>query len=1108
MLLPAGLRIDEVAPAGYSAPNGLRQEQQTTASQKGATTMEGGISRWMIVALGTCVWPAAASMGAELPVTAGLELRLDAASFANRRLGSAVSEWPDTSGNQRHATGGSGGAIYGEVQTPSGLYAVSFHDVCDEAMSFCYNPNGRDITVIGVARSRLEASVWPYYFRGFIGWREVAGETPLALGSFNITQTVVALSGYGEAGLNTVIVATHVPATGFTVDTARLNSTTGVLDVFRNKRPLGQLSGIKQTIQGAAPCGFIGGLGACDGLGWAGELAEVLVYSRALTDAEREAVESYLHDKWLLAFKAYNPNPADEAVDVVPDLPTWSSGHTARLHELYLGATSQLGPENLLFSGSYWPPQGFKTPDWQPSTTYFWRVDEVEADRANVYTGDVWSFTTAPSTAHGPSPRDGAKFVDPNTQMSWQSGMYMVAHDIYFGPSRQAVLDKAGWTYRGRRETTTLDPGRLIGDITYYWKIDEIAADGRIYPGPLWSFTTLGLGGGVKGEYFDNMSRFGDPVLTRVDPGIDFFWGDGSPDPDLEPDYFSVLWTGDLEPVFTDDYTFTVRTNGYVSLWVDDVKLVERRLLTSAAVEDKGTTRLTAGRVYPIRLEYEVGQGEAMIQLFWQSRTMARQIVPAGSLQPPLRARDPFPANKAIETQNDLTLRWTAGWKATHHDVYFGPDADTIAEATPASKDVYLGRLPADLPQVRTGPLDWNRTYYWRIDEVNEAEIHSPWAGNVWSFTTANFIPIDDFESYTDEDGSRIYETWTDGWINGTGSTIGYAVSGSWPIRVHRGEQSMPFDYNNARIPHYSETERVWSTPQDWTAHGAAELSLWFAGAPVSFRETPEGSIVISGSGGEMECAYDPYRFVYRRLDGDGTITARIDSLTNAQGWARAGVMIADAPDTGSQYAILAATGGYGLLFGCCPYDSEARVQTLHEGVEIPCWVRLTREGNRLTAATSQDGSSWSDVVDIGGQPVVLTMDLPQQVYVGLCVSSHRPDVIATAELSQIAFSGSVSGSWKAAQTEMDQPGNSQDKLYVALSDSKGKIAIVTHPNPGAVNLPDWTRWTIPLSQFAQAGVNLASIRRLYLGVGDRTNPKPSGSGMIYIDDIRVTAGP
>lgn len=1066
-----------------------------------------GPRRCAVAVFGIGLWLAAVAESAQLPVTEGLELRFDATVFSGRRPGMAVTEWRDTSGHQRHATSGSGGALYGEFSTPSGLYAVSFHDSCEEAMTFCYNPNNRDITVVAVSRSRMKATEWPYYFHGFLGWSEVAGETPLALGGFNTTQTVVALSGFGEEGFAYSIVATHPPETGFTVNSVRLNSTAGVFDAFRDQQKIGELTGMHLTVQGADTCGQIGGLGLCKGIAWAGDVAEILVYSRALTDAERQAVEDYLRDKWLVAFKAYDPNPANGAVNVLLSLPTWSPGHTAWMHEVYIGTTPDLGPRNLLYRSTTWPPTRYREPNWKPLTTYYWRVDEVEAD-LQIHTGELWTFVTAPSTAHEPNPPDGARFVDASTTPTWQPGLRAASHDVYFGLDKQAVLNGTGGTFRGRQDATTFDAGLLAGEKTYYWRVDEIMPGGQVHAGEVWSFQTLGAGGGIKAEYFNNMSRYGDPVVTRVDRSVDFRWNGGSPDPSVEGDYFSVRWTGDLAPTFSDTYTLTVRTNGYVRLWVDGRQLIDRRFLTPVAVDDKAAIAMTAGRTYPIQMDYEVGQGEDVIQLFWQSPAMARQIIPPGPLQPPLRAREPFPAHGRIETQHDLTLRWTPGWKAAQHDVYFGRDFTAVANATPASDNVYMGRLPAHLTEVRRSSLQWGPSYYWRIDEVNEAEAGSPWKGNVWKFTTADFLPIDDFESYRDEDGSRIYETWVDGWINGTGSTVGYVIAGSQSVRVHRGAGAMPFDYNNTEPPYYSETERTWSEPQDWTVHDADRLGLWFAGAPISFLQTPEGRVVLSGSGGEMECTYDPYRFVYKRLTGDGQIVARVEGLSNGRDWARAGVLIADTPDTGSQYAILAVTAEYGLLFGYCPYDSFAGMRFLQSHVFAPSWLKLVREGDDLSAQYSSDGFAWHDVTDSSGLPVTVRLDLPEEICIGLCVSSHKADVITTAEFTGIAFTGEVSPSWELPWTDADQPGNSQAPLYVALEDAEGHMGLAIHPSPGAVNFRDWTQWSIPLSSFAQAGVDLTSIRHMVLGVGDRTNPKPDGSGMIYIDDIRVISGP
>ena len=97
---------------------------------------------------------------------------------------------------------------------------------------------------------------------------------------------------------------------------------------------------------------------------------------------------------------------------------------------------------------------------------------------------------------------------------------------------------------------------------------------------------------------------------------------------------------------------------------------------------------------------------------------------------------------------------------------------------------------------------------------------------------------IDDFESYTDDEGSRIYETWIDGFSTGlNGSTVGHIDPPfAEQIIVHDANQSMPLDYNNVKTPFYSETERELAPAQDWTAGGADALVLYVRGQIVNER--------------------------------------------------------------------------------------------------------------------------------------------------------------------------------------------------------------------------------------------------------------------------------
>jgi hypothetical protein len=79
---------------------------------------------------------------------------------------------------------------------------------------------------------------------------------------------------------------------------------------------------------------------------------------------------------------------------------------------------------------------------------------------------------------------------------------------------------------------------------------------------------------------------------------------------------------------------------------------------------------------------------------------------------------------------------------------------------------------------------------------------------------------------------------------------------------------------------------------------------------------------------------------------------------------------------------------------------------------------------------------------------------------------------------------------------------NGPDTVYVALEDSAGKVGVVSYPDTLAVLSMKWIEWKIPLSQFA--GVDAAKVKKVYVGVGDRKNPKAGGAGRLYFDDIRV----
>jgi hypothetical protein len=514
--------------------------------------------------------------------------------------------------------------------------------------------------------------------------------------------------------------------------------------------------------------------------------------------------------------------------------------------------------------------------------------------------------------------------------------------------------------------------------------------------------------------------------------------------------------------------------------------------------------KLEAGKKYFIMTLHKEGGGGDSVGVAWQGPGIAaRQLLAAKYVDmfylAPLQAFGPNPANGAVDVSQAPVLSWMAGDKAQKHEVYLGTDKAAVAAADSKSP-LFMGSQAGT--SYSPGALEWGKTYFWRIDETNAGEADSPWKGTVWSFTTANFIPVDDMESYNDTD-NRIYDTWLDN-FDPKGDKSG-SVVGNDPAPfaertiVHSGTQSLPMSYNNAGPKFlFSETVREFSPLANWTGNGVDTLSLWVRGNPVSFVDKGNGAFTVSGSGHDIWDNADDFRFVYKRLSGNGSVTAKVDSLVNTNAWAKAGVMIRETLDAGSTFVDLAVTPGNSCSFQRRPTTGGACASTDWTGTAVtaPYWVRITRTGNVFKGETSPDGKTWTALGT--DQTVVMAAN----VYIGLAVTSHDTALTTTAEISNVATSAGVTGSWQQAWIGDDPDRtNSAAGLYVAVEDSAGKVAIAS--DPALANAAAWTQWKVPLSSLT--GVNLAKVKKLYIGVGDRKNPVAGGTGRIHIDDIRVT---
>ncbi len=802
-------------------------------------------------------------------------------------------------------------------------------------------------------------------------------------------------------------------------------------------------------------------------------------------------------------FKATAPNPADGAVTTLP-LFQWTKGDTAVQHRVYLGTSPDLTEADLKVPQAPATPAMYYhvMPPLEPGVTYYWRVDQIDA-AGTVYEGDVWKVTAAPKKAYQPIPRDGDKWISVATTLTWTPGAGATKHQVYFGTDQAAVAARDASVSKGDTIAPLYDPKGLQEKTTYYWAVDELAGTIK-YDGPVWSFTTEGGGGGIKGEYFSNTNLTGLPVLTRIDPAVNInLTGATSPGDPVPGDGWSARWTADLDIAVADTFKFSVNCQDGTRLWIDGELIIDQWITPTVTSKYFSLPIYLESGIHPLRLEFFDSGGDAVEQLAWSTETMAEVIIPAGPLQPPLRAQAVYPVDDSVDVPQEISLLWNAGELANEHDVYFGDDETAVVDATTASTGIYQGRQALDATSLDLGVLEWNKTYYWRIDEVNDAEDGSPWKGSVWSFTTADFLVVDDFESYNDEEGTdtRLYEIWIDGWVTGNGSTVGnWDPPFAEQTIVHTGAQSMPFDYNNLKAPFYSEAYREFAPVQDWTVNGVTDLTLFVRGYPalqtIAVTETA-GKMTVTGDGADIWGNSDEFTFAYKNLTGNGSIVARVVSNgTGSNTWAKGGVMIRDSLNGGSTFVdmVITATGGNGASFqwrpvanqGCSNSDSGAVVAP-------PYWVKIERVGDNISGYYSADGNLWTQL----GVSQMIPMSAP--AYIGICVTSHASGEDRTYEFDNIKTTGGVSGNWQGAVITAPVI-NSQQPLYVTVEDSAGKKVTVTNPDPGAVNVAAWTEWKTPLTDFA--GVNLTKVKKLYIGVGDKS---AVGHGKIYIDDIRVT---
>ena len=740
-----------------------------------------------------------------------------------------------------------------------------------------------------------------------------------------------------------------------------------------------------------------------------------------------------------------------------------------------------------------------------------WRFDKI------VLTTDE-NFTPAdegpPESTRGPqlkaggaSPGDGVSdipwYID---ELGWSAGAFARTHNVYFGTNFADVNDRSAAALVGEGLTEASQAIQADLETTYYWAVDEVngAPDFTVYAGDTWSFTVEALANLVTNVSATADSQFAadtgpDNVVngSGLTDGLhstsetDMWLTAGLP-ATIQFDFDQIhslhemhVWNQNqliegLLGFSAKDVTLEVSANGTDFTAVEGVGPLNQGAATPAYAAN---TTIALGGVQAMSVRMTITSGYGFLTQVGLSEVQFTSI--------PAFPREFSPAN-GVETDGlDVTLSWRAGRFAAEHQVLLSQDQAAVTDgsaviATTAEKSLALSGL------------EYGNAYFTQIIDV--ASDGSTYPGPINIFFTPAAQAIDDMEAYADEENKEIWATWADGFDDpANGSLVGNGASGTPETdEVYEGGQSLPMEYDLTSAS-LAEATRTFSPALDLTAGAPDTLGIYFkgdaaelngfyslngntwtdmswnpqkvatsgdmliglaltshAGAtpataafsnvsttgnvsgdwtqtdiggthPAGLFTEAGGSLTLSAGGADIWGTNDEFRFVHKTLTGDGSITAKVDSLETADAWTKGGVMIRDTADTGSSFGAVYATGTNGtryqarLAAGVDAVSDTPVLDGVQQLTEEPVWVRLERKTLNVSAG-----------------------------------------------------------------------------VYMTLTDTSGRSVKVSHPDPAATLLSDWTLFSVSIGDLS--GVTVSSIRSITLGVEGA-----GATGKIFADYLHVS---
>jgi len=492
---------------------------------------------------------------------------------------------------------------------------------------------------------------------------------------------------------------------------------------------------------------------------------------------------------------AWDPYPAHLARSVATDVTlAWEKGLGAVLQAVYFGrsfAEVDAGTGDTFKGQQSWTT--YAPQNLERDTVYYWRIDTLKSDMIPVK-GPVWSFRTRAITP----------IVEPNLVAWW------TLDDQGLG---SVVPDSSGYDHYGTLFGGRYVPGFWGGAVEFDGIDDYINIDG--YKGVLGT-GPFSISAWIKARGNGEIVGWGKATGRQR---VEFRVNSNR----LRCEHGSGNVQGDTN--VTDDewhhVALTVIEGAEISHQAPDFLDVNIYL---DGIDDTRSSKDTEGDRFDIQADHDLKIGRRYngaderwftgiiddVRIY--DRLLSDAEIQVLAMRPTATA--PSPADGAVLEQTTVQLGWKPGRFAASHELYFGTD--------PAELPLVAGELPLGAETFGPVEVELGKTYYWSVTEVNAP---ARWAGPTWTFDVADYLVVDDFDSYASVSGPNeptLLGTWTDGSTNATGSTIS--------LEPEFAGNSMKLAYDNTASPFISQAGLEYSTPRDWTAGGIKALALQFRG--------------------------------------------------------------------------------------------------------------------------------------------------------------------------------------------------------------------------------------------------------------------------------------